>query len=299
MLASPGTQKVRPRGENARDTAARSANRRLDFHRSAAGSAQSVCRRCRRADHSFDRGHPRGAARALGEGEHVSLGDDGGCSILVDEDSLVELCGDTSLVLRKEKDRRIVELDRGEIRLVVKPRSFDQRVEIHTPAAVATLLGTIVHVSVDEAGVTTISSAQSRVSVRSSDPEVRGTTVIDTSEQVRVAPGQAPPAKSHRLEPEEIAALGGCLVDFHSAAIDRDAAAHAVDVADRLVLLDVAAERSDARTRLSSSIRMSGDVAAGNPIASHEEACSTTECLPGGVAEFERQGRNGQSFNFK
>ena len=56
-----------------------------------------------------------GLQGTLGEGEHVSLGNDGCCSILVDHDSLVELCGDTSLVLRKEKHRRIVVLERGEI----------------------------------------------------------------------------------------------------------------------------------------------------------------------------------------
>ena len=60
-----------------------------------------------------------GEQKTLGEGEHVDLGSDGGCSILVDHDSLVELCGGTSLVLRKQKERRIVALDRGEIRLVV------------------------------------------------------------------------------------------------------------------------------------------------------------------------------------
>lgn len=244
-----------------------------------------------------------GQQGALGEGEHVSLGDDGGCSILVDEDSLVELCGDTSLVLRKEKDRRIVALDRGEIRLVVEPRSFEQRVEIHTPAAVATLLGTIVHVSVDEAGVTTISSAESQISVRSSDPQVRGTTVIDTSEQVTVAPGLAPPAQSLRLKPEQISELGGCLVDFHSAAIGRDVAAHSIEVTDRLVLSDAAAydERSGADTQKSPGIRISVDPIVDDPIASQEGGCDTTECSPDSMVEFEQDAvgqsmYNGQRF---
>jgi hypothetical protein len=234
-----------------------------------------------------------GEQGALGEGEHVNLGDDGGCSILVDEDSLVELCGDTSLVLRKEKDRRVVTLDRGEIRLVVEPRAFDKRVEIHTPAAIATLLGTIVHVSVDAAGITTISSAESKISIRSSDPEVRGTTVIDTSEQVTVAVGEAPPAIALRLEPEQIASLGGCLIDFHSAALGRDVAAHSLEVTERLVLLDGSAydERSATGTQKSSDNRLSNNPIEGDPIASPQGICNTTDCSPDSMDP----GQSGQS----
>ena len=46
------------------------------------------------------------------------------------------------------------------------------------------------------------------------------------------------------MKPEQIAALGGCLVDFHSAAIGRDAAAHNQRVADRLAALDAASFQS-------------------------------------------------------
>jgi len=143
----------------------------------------------------------------IADGEHLRLGDDAACSILLDDDAVVELCDQTSVVFERDRasNRRIVSLDGGEIRIVVEPRDFPERIEIHTPAAIATLLGTIVHVSVDsETGATTISSAQSEVSVRSDEPAVRGTTVLKAGEQVIVEPGAAPPAIPKRLDPREI-----------------------------------------------------------------------------------------------
>jgi ferric-dicitrate binding protein FerR (iron transport regulator) len=218
------------------------------------------------------------ASGSVAEGDHIKLGEDEGCSILVDQDAVVEMCGDTSVVLRKDKRKRIVELDRGEVRLVVEPRDIEARVEIHTPSAVATLLGTIVHVAVDEkTGKTTISSAESKIAVRSADPGVRGTTVIDTSEQLVVERGQAPPAKPRRLTRDQIAALGGCLVDFHSAALGRDSDEHRERVADRLAWFD--GEASDDP----GPERVPGDM--DRPITSQEGICVTTDCRSGEMME--------------
>ncbi len=174
---------------------------------------------------------------AVAEGEHVKLGEDGACSILVDQDALVELCGETSLILKRDEhsNRRIVSLDRGEIRIVVEPRAFEDRIEVHTPAAIATLLGTIVHVSIDPTtGATTISSAESRVAVRSGDPRISGTTIVDASQQLTVMPGVAPPMEPRHLDPDQVSKLGGCLVDFHSAALKKHSHDHSVRVAERL-----------------------------------------------------------------
>ena len=179
----------------------------------------------------------------IADGEPLQLGEGGACSVLLDDDAVVELCGQTSLVFKRDRDsnRRIVSLDSGEIRIVVDPRDFEERIEIHTPAAIATLLGTIVHVSVDaNTGATTISSAQSKVSVRSDEPAVLGTTVLTAGEQVTVETGSAPPAKPKRLDPQEISELGGCLVDFHVAAADRDSRESGERLTGRLTAFDAA-----------------------------------------------------------
>jgi len=219
----------------------------------------------------------------IADGEHVRLGEDGACSILLDDDTVVELCGETSVVFERDPDshRRIVALDRGELRIVVEPREFEERIEIHTPAAIATLLGTIVHVSVDpNTGETTITSAESRVSVRSDESGVRGTTVLSAGEQVTVEPGSAPPAEPKRLDPQEVSALGGCLVDFHAAAADQDSREIDERVTDRLTASDAA--NAGSISGPAGSDRPGGPPSdePGDSLTGQEGVCVATDCDP-------------------
>jgi hypothetical protein len=220
----------------------------------------------------------------IADGEHIRLGEDAACSILLDDDAVVELCGQTSVVFERDRDsnRRIVSLDSGEIRIVVDPRDFEERIEIHTPAAIATLLGTIVHVSVDpKTGATTISSAQSKVSVRSDEPSVRGTTVLTAGEQVTVEAGAAPPATPKRLDPQEVSELGGCLVNFHVAAVDRDSRESGERVTGRLTASDAANAGSLPGAAPSDRPRGSPRDDPGDPLAGQEGVCVATDCEPG------------------
>ncbi|MDP7570342.1 MAG: FecR domain-containing protein [Myxococcota bacterium] len=167
------------------------------------------------------------------DGADLETGDAGGCSLLVDDDALMEVCGNTSLQFARKGGApdgpRVVKLDRGEIRMVVEPRLGEEKIEIHTPAAIATVLGTILHVAVDAQGITTITSEVSRVLIESSDPSVAGKTTIEGGQQVVVRPGQAPPVRAEKLSQREFASLGGCLLDFHATALhsDRKAATEA------------------------------------------------------------------------
>ena len=217
----------------------------------------------------------------IADGEHLQLGEGAACSILLDDDAVVELCGQTSLVFKRDRDsnRRIVSLDSGEIRIVVDPRDFEERIEIHTPAAIATLLGTIVHVSVDaKTGATTISSAQSKVSVRSDEPAVRGTTVLTAGEQVTVEVGAAPPAKPKRLDSQEISELGGCLVGFHVAAADRDSRESGERLTGRLAESDAANAGSLPGSAPPDRPRGSPRDDLGDPLAGQEDVCVATDC---------------------
>ncbi len=167
-------------------------------------------------------GDPLGQGGSLDDGAEVETGDDGGCSLLVDEDAVMELCGSTRVELaRKDGDpdgSRVVNLEQGEIRMVVEPRLGEERIEIHTPAAIATILGTIVHISVDALGVTTVASSAAKVMVTSADSSVPGSATVSAGEQVTVNPGSAPSAPV-RLSSAAMAALGGCLIDFHAATV--------------------------------------------------------------------------------
>lgn len=219
----------------------------------------------------------------IAEGEHLQLGEEGACSILLDDDAVVELCGETSVTFDRDRDsnRRIVSLSRGEIRIVDEARDFEERLEIHTPAVIATLLGTIVHVSVEPStGATTVSSAESEVSVRSDRPDVRGTTVLAAGEQVTVEPGEPPPATPRRLDPEEIAELGGCLIDFHLAAAGRHSRESGARATERLTAFDAANNSPLPGGPAPDGPRRSLREHAADPLTGQEGVCVATDCDP-------------------
>lgn len=221
-------------------------------------------------------GRPLANHSGIGDDQEIRMGKDGGCSLLLDDDALIEMCENTSVVLERDDrtGRRRVRVTAGEIRIIVEPRLVEERVEIHTPAAIATILGTIVHVAVDSAtGNSTFSSAQSQVRVESSDPRVKGSTTVGALEQITVRPGEAPPSRPRRLDREEIAALGGCLVDFHAAA--QELARHDVQLhtVERIATRDAAEtpwDRSTAPAAL--------DAFPSNDLIDPAEVCSPTDC---------------------
>jgi hypothetical protein len=104
---------------------------------------------------STDSGRALGVRSSLADEEKISLEKDEGCSVLIDDDALVEMCEETEMVLETdpESGRRLVRIGASEIRIIVEPRAVGQRIEVHTPAAIATILGTIVHFAVDLARV--------------------------------------------------------------------------------------------------------------------------------------------------
>jgi len=184
---------------------------------------------------------PRGS---LAEGAEVETGADGGCSLLLDDTALLELCAGTQLRLTRVDGApdgpRVIELERGEIRVLVEPGALGEPSVVKTPAAIVTVLGPIVHVAVGAHGVTTISASTARVTVESST-EAMGATTLSAGQQLVVEPGQAP-TRPVRLSSEQRAALGSCLIDFQQATLGRDRGAQldlAVDDAVRDVLADV------------------------------------------------------------
>jgi FecR protein len=160
----------------------------------------------------------------VAEGEPVETAEDGGCSLLLQEDALVEVCSDTKLSLRKREPGgpRVLDVQKGNVKVSADKQLGGERIEIHTPAVIATILGTVVFVSVDALGVTTITSEVSRVMVASSNTALSQATVIEGGQQLVVKPGEPPPTKPERLDAKQMAALGGCLVDFHSASLQSD-----------------------------------------------------------------------------
>lgn len=158
----------------------------------------------------------------LADGDSLRTGENGACSILVDGDAVLELCQATTLRLGHRDGRsggpRVLELRAGEIRVLAQPRPAARRIEIHTPAAIATVLGSVVYVAVDARGVTTIASAESKVRVESSRRLGRAIT-LTAGQQVTVRPGAPLPRHVEPWDPEQSPA-DGCLIDFRAIAFD-------------------------------------------------------------------------------
>ena len=200
--------------------------------------------------------------------------------MLVDQSAVVELCGRTRISFARDPKRgnRIVNVEAGELRLVVEPREVNERIEIHTPAAI---LGTVVYISVDPlTGATTISSSDSQVNIRDRDDEectprglpaepgvppcAEGTT-IGALEQLTVVPGERQqPVK--KLSQQQIDELGGCLLDFRDLALTADRRSQETKAAQRLVELDIAAseplafESSEPTTRAGTEVETATEV---------------------------------------
>jgi hypothetical protein len=167
-------------------------------------------------------GAPLERQASLADGDSLQTGEDGACSILVDEDAVLELCQGTSLRLGHRDGRsegpRVLELRKGEIRVLAEPRGADERIEIHTPAAIATILGSAVYVFVDANGVTTIASAESDVRIESAR-RLGSAITLAAGQQVTVRPGAAVPRKAQTWDPDASPA-DGCLVDFRAIAYE-------------------------------------------------------------------------------
>jgi hypothetical protein len=159
----------------------------------------------------------------LAEDSSVKTADDGNCAMLVDEDALVELCASTIMTLTRRPDtgNRVVKIDGGTTRVVAEPRSADEYIEIHTPAAIATIMGTTVFVEVDAVTGDTKITSDKPVEVKNIDPNVAGSEIASDMKQVTVMRGQGP-SQANELDRRTLANLGGCLVDFHRLALSDD-----------------------------------------------------------------------------
>ncbi len=192
------------------------------------------------------------------DGDELETGDESGCSVLLDESAVVELCGRTRISFATDKKRgnRIVNIESGTVRMIIEPREPGERIEIHTPAAIATILGSIIYVTVDPVtGEVTFTSSDSQINIRERDdvdctpiglpaeagiPRCAEGTTIGSLEQLTVMPGEKPREKKQVSE-ADLASLGGCLFDFHDLAAQIDRMAQANKATQRVLAIDIAA----------------------------------------------------------
>jgi hypothetical protein len=175
--------------------------------------------------------------------ELLETGDGTSCSLLLAEGAVLQACNGAAirLVERGPGESQIVELKAGELKASVGARPADDPFEIHTPAAIATILGTTLHVRVDpETGDTTITSLSNRIRVESSDPAVEGFVTLEAGEEVTIRKGEAPNPK-RRVDISAMAAVSDCIDDarFHRAAVGADRESREAEVLDAITAVDI------------------------------------------------------------
>lgn len=155
-------------------------------------------------------------------GETIQVTQSGRASIL-GANMVVTLCNGAAMQFEATTDDgvQVLGIREGEIKASAGPREKGERLEIHTPVAIATLLGTAVHVAVDPVtGDSVITSLEHRVRVENIDASVEGYVILSPGDQVVVRRNHAPRDVS-KVDPGEFGRSSSCLddSDFRRAAL--------------------------------------------------------------------------------
>jgi hypothetical protein len=186
---------------------------------------------------------PAEISNPVSEGESIVTGPDAACSVLVDERALIQFCGQTAVRLRHDEQRNatVVDVTEGSTRTLAGPRLADEPLEIHTPVAIAAILGTILSVEVDP--VTrdaTFALEEGRARIQTVGPAAGRSITLDAGEQITVhADGKADPVEPLRLRDAE--GQLDCFDDhfFHGASVEVARAERAQAVTDAVTRADI------------------------------------------------------------
>lgn len=148
-------------------------------------------------------GNVTAAGKQLGQLDEISsadtieVGGDGIASLVVADSAIVKMCHGATLGFDNDQGDgpSALTLRNGQLKVSSEKRPTDNPLEIHTPAAIATLLGTELHIDVDpETGDSTFTSIGHQTRINSVDtPDGEG-IVISPGESVVVRKGEQPDA---------------------------------------------------------------------------------------------------------
>jgi len=160
----------------------------------------------------------------VSEDQSIVTGPEASCSVLVEKRALIQFCGQAAVRLRHDQERNatIVDVSEGSTRTLAGPRQADEPLEIHTPVAIAAILGTILSVSVEPAtGDATFALEEGKARIETRGSAGGGTVLLNAGEQVRVsADGRPGAVKPLRLR--DLAERPDCLDDrfFRGASVE-------------------------------------------------------------------------------
>ncbi len=127
---------------------------------------------------------------AVGAGDTVEVEGGAIASVLVGDTALVRMCHGAALGFGNDSGDgpSALNLRGGQVKVSAGKRAAGDPLEIHTPAAIATLMGTEVHLTVDrDSGATTITSLEHQIRIAGSSEQSQEPVVISPGEKITVS----------------------------------------------------------------------------------------------------------------
>ncbi len=177
--------------------------------------------------------------------DRVEVEGNGTASLMVGDSALVRLCHGASLGFGNDRGDgpSALSLGAGQAKISAGKRASDDPLEIHTPAAIATLLGTEAHVVVDPmTGDTVITSLAHRIRIEGLDAAnggTSGTIVISKGQKVTIRKGEAPES-AEDVDISSLAGSSACLDDarYRIAAVSAARRGYAANSIGMIALMD-------------------------------------------------------------
>lgn len=185
----------------------------LSFAATSAGTAATVM--------TSTTGNVTNATENLGQNDvlmatdRVDLEAGATASLMVGDTAIVRLCHGASLGFVGDRGRSTsaLNLRTGQLKVSAGKRAIDEPLEIHTPAAIATLLGTEAHVDVDPTtGDTVVTSLHHEIKVSGVGASSDKSVVISAGQKVTIEKGSGPGAVETADVPS-ISFTSACLDD--------------------------------------------------------------------------------------
>ncbi len=174
--------------------------------------------------------------------DRVDIEGNGSASLLVENSTVVRLCNDASLGFGNDHGNgpNALSLAAGQAKISAGKRANDDPLEVHTPAAIVTLLGTEAHVVVDaETGDTVITSLAQRVRVEGLDTASGGAMVLSAGQKVTIRKGEEP-GDIEVVHVSSLADTSACLDDarYRVAAVSAARGNYAESSLNAIALMD-------------------------------------------------------------
>ena len=131
----------------------------------------------------------------LAPGDRIELEGNATASLMVDDAAIVRLCHGASLGFLGDPDGSpsAMHLRTGQLKISAGERTADDPLAIHTPTAIATVLGTEAHLAVDLlTGDTVVTSLDRDVRVAGIGDFAHQSVVISTGQKVTIRKGSGP-----------------------------------------------------------------------------------------------------------